>query len=81
MFALRRMGYTQQEATLHGFRTTASTLLNELGFRSDIIEAQLAHRDKNKVRAAYNRAVYIEEERRKMMQAWAGYLDTLKTNR
>ena len=53
LFALRRMGYTQQEATLHGFRTTASTLLNELGFRSDIIEAQLAHRDKNKVRAAY----------------------------
>ena len=77
LFALRRMGYTQQEATLHGFRTTASTLLNELGFRSDIIEAQLAHRDKNKVRAAYNRAEYIDE-RRQMMQAWAHYLDTLK---
>lgn len=77
LFALRRMGYTQQEATLHGFRTTASTLLNELDFRPDIIEAQLAHRERNKVRAAYNRAEYLPE-RRKMMEAWSDHLDQLK---
>ena len=64
------------EMTAHGFRSMASTLLNEMGWRSDVIERQLAHVDKNKVRSAYNRAEYITE-RRQMMQAWADFLDSL----
>jgi integrase len=75
--ALRRMGYASQEMTPHGFRSIASTLLNEQGFPPDIIELQLAHKERNKVRAAYNRALRLEE-RRKMMQVWADYLDALK---
>ncbi len=75
--ALRRMGYSGDEMTWHGFRTIASTLLNEQAWHPDIIELQLAHRERNKVRAAYNRAQRLEE-RRKMMQAWANYLDSLK---
>ena len=63
--------------TGHGFRSVASTLLNEQGFRSDLIERQLAHSEKNSVRAAYNRAEYLPE-RKKMMQEWADYLDKLK---
>jgi len=55
----------------------SSTLLNEQGFRADLIERQLAHAEKNAVRAAYNRAEYLPE-RKKMMQAWADYLDKLK---
>ncbi len=74
--ALRRMGYEKNEMTAHGFRATASTLLNELGYRPDIIERQLAHGDTDKVRAVYNRAAYMDE-RRAMMQAWADYLDSL----
>ena len=74
---LRRMGYEKDEATLHGFRGTASTLLNDMGFRPDIIEMQLAHQDSNKVRAAYNRAERFNE-RRQMMQVWADYLDKLR---
>ncbi len=54
----------------------ASTLLNEQGWRADVIERQLAHAEQNRVRAAYHRAEYLEE-RRKMMQAWADYLDSL----
>jgi hypothetical protein len=54
----------------HGFRAMASTLLNETGYPPDVIELQLAHRERNEVRAAYNRAQRLEE-RRKMMQAWA----------
>lgn len=76
--ALRRMGYTGEEMTWHGFRSMASTLLNEQGFPPDVIELQLAHAERNKVRAAYNRAQRIAE-RRKMMQAWADYLDALRT--
>lgn len=64
--------------TSHGFRHTASTMLNELGFDSDIIELQLAHIDKNQVRATYNKAQWMEK-RINMMQAWADYLDGLKT--
>jgi integrase len=64
-------------ATVHGFRTVASTLLNEMGFHPDWIERQLAHDERNKVRAAYNHAQYLPE-RRRMMQQWADYLDTLK---
>lgn len=75
--AIRRMGY-QGQHTAHGFRTTASTLLHEQGFHSDMIERQLAHAERNRVKAAYNRAQHLPE-RRKMMQAWADYLDTLKT--
>ena len=75
--ALRRMGYTSEEQTGHGFRSMASTLLNEQGFPPDVIELQLAHTERNKVRAAYNKAQRLPE-RRKMMQAWADYLDGLR---
>lgn len=75
--ALRRLGYGSDEQTGHGFRSMASTLLNEQGFAPDVIELQLAHQERNKVRAAYNRAQRLDE-RRKMMQAWADYLDTLR---
>lgn len=72
-YALGRMGY-QGVHCPHGFRSLASTILNEEGFDSDWIERQLAHAPKNKVRAAYNRAEYLTE-RRKMMQWWADFLD------
>lgn len=61
------------EMTGHGFRTTASTLLHEMGYRSDLIERQLAHSDRNKVRAAYNHAEYLDE-RREMLQDWANWI-------
>lgn len=76
--ALRRLGYQKEEITGHGFRAMASTLLNELGWASKLIERQLAHSDKNTVRAAYNHAEYLAE-RIEMMQAWADYLDGLKS--
>jgi integrase len=63
--------------TIHGFRSMASTLLNEQGYRPDVIEAQLAHGEKNAIRGAYNRASYLPE-RRRMMQEWADYLDQLR---
>jgi integrase len=75
LYALYRMGY-HSRATAHGFRATASTILNEQGFRPDVIERQLAHAERNKVRAAYHRSEYLEE-RRVMMQHWADYLDGL----
>lgn len=75
--ALRRMGYAQDEMCTHGFRSIASTLLNELGYNRDWIERQLAHGERNDVRAAYYYAEYLPQ-RRKMMQEWADYLDTLK---
>lgn len=75
--ALRRMGYEQGEMCAHGFRAMASTLLNELGWNSDLIERQLAHAERNSIRAAYNRAEYLPE-RRRMMQAWADYLGELR---
>jgi integrase len=75
--ALKAMGYESNVMTAHGFRTTASTLLNEQGWSPDAIERQLAHAPKDRVRAAYNRAQYLDE-RRKMMQSWADYLDGLK---
>jgi integrase len=75
--ALRRMGYTGEQMTWHGFRTIASTLLNELGHNGDLIELQLAHKERNQVRAAYNRAERLKE-RRAMMQSWSDYLDQLK---
>jgi integrase len=76
--ALRRMGYSKDEMTGHGFRSMASTLLNELGFNRDWIERQLAHAERDNIRAAYNFAQHLPE-RRKMMQAWADHLDALKT--
>lgn len=75
--ALRRMGFDKDTMTGHGFRAMASTRLNEMGWAPDIIERQLAHAERNKVRAAYNRAQYLSE-RKRMMQAWADYLDDLK---
>ena len=74
--AIRRMGY-QGQHTAHGFRTTASTLLHEKGYHSDMIERQLSHAERNKVKAAYNRAQHLPE-RRLMMQDWADYLDAIK---
>ena len=74
--ALRRMGYTTDEMTGHGFRSMASTLLNEQGFNRDAIERQLAHAERDGVRAAYNYAEYLPD-RKRMMQAWADYLDGL----
>jgi integrase len=74
--ALRRLGYTSDEMTGHGFRSLASTNLNEQGYHPDLIELQLAHAERNQVRAAYNKAQRLPE-RRKTMQAWADYLDGL----
>ena len=75
--ALRTMGYTKEEITGHGFRSMASTLLNEHGYPGDVIERQLAHTETNESRRSYNFAEYLVE-RRTMMQAWADYLDELK---
>jgi integrase len=76
--ALRRMGYsTETDMTAHGFRTTASTLLNELGVAPDLIELQLSHKEKDKVRGAYNRAERIAE-RKALMQRWSDHLDELR---
>ena len=75
--AIRRMGYSREQMTAHGFRSMASTLLNEAGYRLDVIEAQLAHTSADKIRAIYNRAQYMDE-RRQLMQAWANMLDELR---
>lgn len=75
--ALRRLDYGRDEMTAHGFRSMASTLLNEQGWHRDAIERQLAHAERDGVRAAYNYAEHLPE-RRKMMQAWANYLDGLR---
>ena len=77
LVALRSMGYTKDEMTGHGFRAMASTLLHEQSWPSDVIERQLAHRERNSVKAAYNHAQYLPE-RRRMMQAWADYLESLR---
>lgn len=74
--ALRALGFGKDEMTGHGFRHMASTLLHERGYRSEWIERQLAHGDRNAVRARYNFAEHLPE-RRKMMQEWADYLDAL----
>ncbi len=75
--ALRRMGFAKDEMSGHGFRSMASTLLNEQGWNRDAIERQLAHAERNSVRAAYNYAEFMPE-RKKMMQHWADYLDGIK---
>ena len=77
--ALERMGFNGKDSigfSAHGFRATASTLLNELGYRSDVIERQLAHAERDKVRASYNQAEYMVE-RKAMMQEWSDLVDFL----
>ncbi|MGN6227115.1 MAG: tyrosine-type recombinase/integrase [Dyella sp.] len=76
LFTLYRMGY-RGRMTGHGFRALASTCLNEMGWSPDVIERQLAHIERNQVRAAYNRAQYLDD-RRRMMQGWADYLDGVR---
>jgi integrase len=78
--ALHRLGYPSDQMTPHGFRSIASTLLNERGVNPDVIELQLAHAERNKVRAAYNRAQRLAE-RRVMMQDWADFLDSLRASK
>ena len=75
--ALQRISYGREIMTAHGFRAMAATILSEQGWPSEAIERQLAHVDRNQVRAAYQRSELLPE-RRKMLQAWADYLDTLK---
>jgi integrase len=75
LYALYRLGY-HKRATVHGFRALASTILNETGFRSDVIERQLAHVERNKVRAAYHRSEYLEE-RQKMMDWWGACIESM----
>jgi integrase len=77
--ALERMGFNGKDSigfSAHGFRATASTMLNELSFRSEVIERQLAHAERNKVRVSYNQGEYMEE-RRAMMQQWADLTDEM----
>ena len=79
--ALRRMGWANDEMTPHGFRAMASTILDNMGYKQEWLERQLAHEEPNKVKAAYKRdawRMYLPE-RTAMMQAWADYLDKLKT--
>lgn len=75
--AIRRLGFETDEMCPHGFRSMASTMLNELGYNADWIERQLAHVPRNLIRGIYNRAEYLPE-RRRMMQEWADYLDGLR---
>jgi integrase len=75
--ALRRMGYTKDEVTAHGFRSSASTILNERGFDPQVIETALAHQDEDEVRRIYNRATYWPQ-RVKLMQVWADLLDEFR---
>jgi integrase len=77
--ALSRMGY-RGEATAHGFRALFSTVANEAGWKPEVIERQLAHVERNQVRAAYNRSTYLQD-RAELMQWWANYLDSRKSSR
>ena len=77
-YALYRMGY-KSRATAHGFRTTASSILNEEGFNPDAIERQLSHLERNQVRGAYTQHAEYLKDRAKMMQWWADYLDQMET--
>jgi integrase len=76
--ALQSLGFDRKEVTPHGFRATACTLLNEMGWRSEAIERQMAHGISDSVRRHYNYAQHLQE-RRIMMQAWADYLDGLRS--
>jgi integrase len=75
--SFRRMGYTKDEVTAHGFRATASTILNERGYNPDVIEAVLGHQPLNAIRRTYNRATYWPE-RTKLLQEWADLLDEFR---
>jgi integrase len=77
LFAIYRLGY-HSRMTGHGFRALASTTLNEMSYRPDVIERQLAHTEKNAIRAAYHRSQYLDE-RKAMMQAWADHLDAQRS--
>lgn len=79
LMALKRMGY-QGKMTGHGFRSLAASTLEELGYRREVIDRQLAHKESNKIQAAYFRADFMEE-RKKMMQDWANYVDGLRTGK
>jgi len=78
--ALRTLGYAEDDMSGHGFRTLASTLLNEQGWDPDAIERQLSHNEEDEVRGAYNHAQYLPQ-RIRMMQVWADYLDELRAGR
>lgn len=78
--ALRRMGFEKEEMCAHGFRSMASTILNEQGYPADAIEKQLAHNPRNKIRGIYNRAEYLPE-RRRMIQDWAEFLTILRAGK
>ena len=80
LVALRCMGYSNEKMTVHGFRSMASTLLNGKGYNRDWIERQLAHGERDKVRAAYNHSDYLSE-RKCMIQEWADYLDELRESK
>ena len=75
--AIRNLGIQKEEFTTHSFRSMASTRLNELNYNGDIIEMQLSHAQKDKIRSAYNHAEY-RPERKKRMQDWSNYLDRLQ---
>jgi integrase len=75
--ALRRMGYAKEEVTAHGFRVTASTILNSRGYEADVIEAALGHQDTNAIRRTYNRSTYFDQ-RVKLMQDWADLVDEFR---
>jgi integrase len=77
--AIRRMGYSKQEVTAHGFRATTSTILNERRFDPEVIEAALAHQDKNAIRRTYNRATYWDK-RIELMQDWADLVDEFRAS-
>ena len=74
---LRRMGYTSDEVSAHGFRVTASTILNSREYNPDVIEAALAHQDRNAIRRTYNRTTYWDQ-RVKLMQEWADLCDEMR---
>jgi len=76
--ALRGLSYTAEQMTGHGFRSMAATRLNEKGWNVDAIERQLAHAESNKVREVYTHAAQYLDKRKRMMQAWADYLDSLR---
>ncbi len=78
LVSLRSLGIDTDKFTTHGYRHMASTRLNEMGMNGDAVEAQLSHRDSNKIRGKYNHASYLDD-RKKMMQTWADYLEKLKS--